>query len=200
MPHAFTHRARKSSLVVSLVAICAVSTGVHADTAHDNQPQSTGQNIKQDITQLMLTDKTFVKKAATANRAEVEQSQLALKASQDPVVRSFAQQMIKDHTAAGNELEKIARAKNIEVPVELDHSQKEAQDKLARLQGKEFDSAYREQMTKDHDKTVELFTAAADDKSIDPQFSALAAKLLPTLRQHQEHAHKLADTAAAAAR
>jgi predicted outer membrane protein len=50
----------------------------------------------------------FVEKAREAGDFEIATSQLALEKSKAPNVRKFAQQIIDDHTAAAQELEKAA--------------------------------------------------------------------------------------------
>lgn len=154
--------------------------------------QSGGLNsVKKTFAKVMLNNESFVEKATINNLAEVELARLALSKSKDAKIQEFAQQMIKDHTEATQKLSSLAKAKNIVVPTELDEAHKEVADKLSKLDGAEFDKEFSQQMKKDHDKAVTLFSAATDDKSLDPEFKQFAEKLLPTLKQHQHSAHNL---------
>jgi putative membrane protein len=56
-----------------------------------------------------LTAQQFVSDAAVANMKEVYVSQMALEKSGNAEVKSFAERMIKDHTANNNKLEKVAQ-------------------------------------------------------------------------------------------
>src|SRR5262249_56710139 len=59
---------------------------------------------------------TFAKKVAAANTFEIESSQLALEHAQSADVKSFAQQMISDHTKAGEEFKQAIAAAGVSPP------------------------------------------------------------------------------------
>jgi putative membrane protein len=177
-----------AALLILLVAT-QISWAQEPGTAAPNQSMS--QKMKEGATQLMLTNDSFVKKVTIANRAEIDLANMAITKTEDAKIKSFAQRMLKDHTAAGTELQQIAQSKNIEIPKDLDHASKSAEEKLGKLTGADFDKAYSKEMKEAHDKTVALFTAAADDKSLDSELKQFAVKMLPTLRDHQHQAHQL---------
>jgi len=54
------------------------------------------------------TDELFVEKAARSHMAEIEMSEVAMTKGTDSLVKTFAQQMITEHTQAQNELKDIA--------------------------------------------------------------------------------------------
>lgn len=56
---------------------------------------------------LNASDEQFVREAISSGHHEVEMGQMALKQSTDPQVKSLAQRLIKDHTAAGKKLEEF---------------------------------------------------------------------------------------------
>jgi putative membrane protein len=187
-----------SCLFLSLVI------GQFAAAQEPNTPAPSGDGksslgIKGKITKMMLTNDSFVEKAAISNQAEIELSSVAMNKSQDSKIKRFAQQMVADHTAASKELMQLAQSKGIEAPKELDRSHRSALDKLAKLDGPAFDRAYSEQMKDDHDRTVTLFAAAAEDNSLDAELRQFANKILPKLRSHQHEAHTLADNEPTAA-
>ena len=132
---------------------------------------------------------TFVKTAALGGMTEVEASKLAVSKSQDPKVRAFAQQMVKDHTAANAELKDLAARKGWTVPTSLDSEHKAAVQKLSAKSGAAFDEAYSNQMMEDHEKTIALFEGAT--KSSDKDVAAFAKKTLPTLERHKKMADSL---------
>jgi putative membrane protein len=133
----------------------------------------------------------FLKQAAQNGHAEVESSKLALQKAAGQDVKSFAQQMVDDHTKAGKELEALAKAKGVKVPTEPSIRQKAQLKLLSTKDGKEFDKSYADQMgVKAHQETVKLFEKGAADAK-DPDVKAFATKTLPTLKHHLSMAEKL---------
>ena len=136
-------------------------------------------------------DVEFMQKAAVAGEFEIQSSRVAQKTGSLVQVKSFANMMVKDHSAAAAELKALAKAKGVALPKGLD---KAHADKLAKLKaekpGKDFDEEYADLMEDGHDTAVALFQGAADN-AVDPEVKAFAQKTLPTLKMHSEHAEKL---------
>jgi putative membrane protein len=162
-----------------------------ASTPH--QQSTTGEKSKDKMK--MAADKsgadpaTFVKKAAQGGMTEVEVAKLASSKTQNSEIRGFAQRMVKDHTAANQELATLAKGKGWQVPASLDAEHKAVVQELSAKSGADFDAAYSKQMMADHDKTVALFEGAAT--STDADLAAFAKKTLPTLKEHQHLAAAL---------
>ena len=128
-------------------------------------------------------DRMFAVKAAQGGMAEVMDSQLALNKSHNSRVRAVASRMVKEHTAANEELKAVAERKAMALPKQTDPMHKRAHAKLARLSGTSFDRAYMGAQEKDHAATVKLFQreiALGKDKDL----SSFAAKNLPTIQDH----------------
>ncbi|WP_245197484.1 DUF4142 domain-containing protein [Labrys sp. LIt4] len=137
----------------------------------------------------------FVSKAAVSNMFEIESSKLALKNASNADVKAFAQQMIDDHTKAGDELKStLAAAGNIQMPQALDAAHKTSLDSLAGKSGAAFDDAYVADQKKAHDEAVALFTEYSTSGD-NPQLKGFAGKTLPVLKMHQQHAQKLGASA-----
>lgn len=138
-----------------------------------------------------VTPQSFASQAAVLNKAEIELSQLALKNTKNEETRLFAERMIKDHTATGEKLKKIAQEQNISLPESLDAEHKATKQKLASLEGDAFNRAYRQEMAKGHDKAVALFQSASQDEQMPEELRDFAASTLRTLKDHQEDAHDM---------
>lgn len=134
----------------------------------------------------------FVEKAAMSGMTEIEAARAALSKSQDPGIRTFAERMVKDHTAANTELSSLARVKGLTPPTRLDAEHQAALKSMTAKSGTEFDRAYSEHMNMDHSKAIALFEAAS--KSPDADLAGFAQKTLPTLREHKRMAEKLPGT------
>lgn len=134
----------------------------------------------------------FMTRAAEGGLAEIETSRLAVSKAQNAEVKQFGQQMITDHTRANNELKTLAGKKNITLPTEVDAMHKAMATKLSGLSGAEFDKEYMRGQVEDHERSVALFQAQADNGA-DAEAKALAAKTLPNLKMHLEMARKIND-------
>ncbi len=127
--------------------------------------------------------KEFVNEAAQGGMSEVQLGSLAIEHAGSDAVRHFGQMMVSDHSLANSELKALAKRKNMDLPAEVSSSQKSISDKLAKLNGAEFDKEYVDTMVKDHEDDVKEFQSQAD-KSKDEDVKAYAAKTLPTLQKH----------------
>lgn len=128
-------------------------------------------------------DRLFAAKAAQGGIAEVKVSQLAVHKSHNKYVLAVARRMIRDHSAANEELKTVAQDKKMALPSDTDPKHKAAYAKLSRLSGSAFDKAYIAGQEKDHAATVKLFEneiAMGQDKDI----SGFAVKNLPTIEDH----------------
>jgi putative membrane protein len=86
-----------------LFALATVVIATNVAWADDSQSAVTNQMG------LLLTPQQFVTDAAVGGMEEVYMSQLALDKSSNEDVKSLANRMIKDHSAANHKLEKIAQ-------------------------------------------------------------------------------------------
>ena len=135
-------------------------------------------------------DQTFVMQALMAGMAETEHGKLASQKATNPKVKAFGEQMVTDHSKAGDELKTIASLKQITVPTSMGPKHQAAHDKLMKLSGAEFDRAYMTDMVMGHQEAVTDFTAEANSGA-DPQVKAFAAKTLPTIQGHLKMAQDL---------
>ncbi len=137
-----------------------------------------------------VSDKQFIADVAKGNRAEVELGRMVAAKAQDPDVKHFAQMMVKDHTKALNELEKLAHSKNVTLPNDLPDDAKSLEGKLANETGKQLEKDYMDSMVQDHQKDVKEFQEASQNVQ-DPDVKEWAGKTLPTLQKHLEIAQQV---------
>ena len=136
------------------------------------------------------SDAMFVKEASAAGLAEVSLGQLGQSQGQSDQVKQFGAQMVKDHTAANQELSSIASQKGLTVSQEPMPKDAAAAKAIGAKQGAAFDSAFGKKMLMDHKKAVALFQKEANNGK-DADLKAFAAKTLPTLKDHLQMAEKL---------
>ena len=132
-------------------------------------------------------DQQFMHKAAQGGMAEVQLGNLAKDHASSQSVKTFGQQMVDDHTKAGNELKDLAAKKNVTLPTDLDAKDQAAMDRLSKLNGAAFDKAYMRDMVADHKKDVAEFQKEANSGK-DSDVKDWASKTLPTLQHHLQMA------------
>jgi putative membrane protein len=174
--------ATKHLMAVALAAALAAPLFVHAAPATMDTPAASALN---------KADQKIVKDMAMANMAEVEMAKLAQGKTQSAEVKAFAQQMIDDHNKALADVQNLAQNKGVTLPAVLDKKHQSLANKLGKLSGADFDRAYMAQAgVADHKKVhsmLEKDAKAAKDEDV----KALAAKMLPTVAQHLDHAEKM---------
>jgi len=136
-------------------------------------------------------DASFYKTLAQGGIAEVEAGKLAQQKGADPKVKDFGAMMVKDHSAANEQLKALAAGKGIDLPGSSSTSQMAAKAKLEVLSGGTFDKSYVEDQVKAHRETVELLKKEIATGQ-DPDAKAFAQKVLPTVESHLHAINQIA--------
>jgi len=139
---------------------------------------------------LNATDVEFVKHEAAAGMATVQIAGLGVKKATRPEVKTFAEMIVKDHTAANAELTKLAATKGVELSAVLDSKHAEVFQKLEQYSGTEFDKEFLDVAVSGHKKCVGRFEDAAKD-SQNNDVKMWATKMLPALQAHLAQAEEL---------
>lgn len=191
---------KKSMLFAAIVAVAlangAIAQGttpeakgtIQSPGAADVLPGTPGVDHK---SKGKLNNGEFIEKAGMAGLAEIKLSNLALDKSTTPSIREFANKMIKDHTAANQQLKDAAKATGIALPQGIDPAHTDLLQQLKGKSGRDFDAAYVNVMKQDHDSAIALFENAAGDQTLNKDLRDFATKALETLRNHQLQAHNL---------
>jgi putative membrane protein len=136
-------------------------------------------------------DASFYKRAAEGGIFEVDAGNQAQQKSNDPKVKDFGAMLVKDHTAANEQLKSLAASKNISLPTSASVGQIAEKGKLDVLTGDTYDKAFINGQIKAHERTIALFKKEiASGQDADAKSFATAA--LPTLRKHLKAAKDLA--------
>lgn len=139
---------------------------------------------------LSRADEKFLKEAAGDNLAEVKLGELAEQHAASDSVKEFGKRMATDHQKAYDELKQLASQKGVMVPTALDRTHQALYDRLAKLNGADFDRAYMKEMVKDHDKDVKEFQKQANSGK-DPDLKSWASTTLSILKEHQQQAKQV---------
>jgi putative membrane protein len=106
--------------------------------------------------------------------------------------KTFATQMVNDHTKTSTELKALVSSGKVkaEVPSALDSAHQSKLDKLKGLSGSDFVSSYRTIQVDAHKDAVDLFERYAKGGD-DAELKSWAGKTLPALKHHLDMAQSL---------
>ena len=139
---------------------------------------------------LGAADRRFMTDAAVGGIYEVAAGQVAAEHG-SAGVKDYGNMLVKDHSAANDELKQLAASRGVSLPNRLPKNKQDILDRLAKAPAGSFDRQFVQQVgLKDHQHDIALFEKAARSAR-DAEVKAFAAKTLPTLRQHYQHAQQL---------
>jgi putative membrane protein len=176
------------NLVLGSSVLALGSLFVAAPLSAQSVGEKTGINSALDIAP---TTADFVKEVAASDIFELASSKLAEEKG-NAAEKSFATQMVTDHSKTSNELKSLVTSGKVkaELPTVLDSSHQSKLDKLKSARGKDFSSDYDADQVSAHKDAVSLFEryAKGGDNS---DLKDWAGKTLPILRHHLEMAENL---------
>lgn len=211
----YTFTYSRSALFLALVAVSLAGCGQHsndnysnnaapgsASTAAANNGMATDNTMAASgstagmgasstpTNQSAATSGDFANKAATGGMAEVKFAELALSKTHNADVKTFAERMKRDHSAANAKLKSIAAGSSMQLPTDLTADQQQTMSMLQSKNGADFDKAYADAMVKDHEADVAEFQSATMNAST-PQLRDFASQTLPSLKKHLQMAQAL---------
>ena len=134
----------------------------------------------------------FMAQASSANQFEIQSSQLALTASQNPAVQNFANMLIADHSAMGQQMAAAAAAARLAPPPPtLLPAQQAMLDQLrASGTGPSFDMAFQQAQIQAHQQGIALMQNYSSGGDV-PALRTLAAGAIPIMQRHLATAQSL---------
>jgi putative membrane protein len=143
-----------------------------------------------------LTDPQIAHIAYTAGVVDIDAAQQALKKSNNPQVKAFAQDMVRDHTSVNDQA--LALCKKLGVtPEDNDTSKSLVKDadayraKLDTLSGAAFDKAYAEHEVAYHHQVNSALQTTLIPDATNPELKSLLQTGLKIFQGHEEHAKTL---------
>lgn len=133
----------------------------------------------------------FIKEAATSDMLEIEAARIAQQKKGGSAEKTFAQQMIADHTKTSIELKDLVPTDlKSALPTDLDEISQKQLDKLRDTRDQAFASVYDPMQVSAHKDAVSLFERYAKGGE-DPNLKDWAGKTVPSLRHHLEMAEEM---------
>lgn len=139
---------------------------------------------------LRPVERTFLEKAASLSRQQIQLAQLAVSQSTGSDVRTYAQQVASDHRQISDSIEGLRRKKGVSAGSATDAVVTESHQRLAQKTGGDFDREFVRLAGELQASALTLFEEVmADAKDVDVR--ELAGTYLPVLREHQNRVTEL---------
>jgi putative membrane protein len=136
-------------------------------------------------------DAAFLRDAASANMMEIRLGQTAQTKAMNSAVKQFGQRMVNDHTNLQNQVASLVTANKVSVSQAMNSKNQGEFNRVNKLSGQAFDSAYMNLMVQAHRQDIANFqTQSQSAKST--QVRTLATNSLPVLQQHLSLATQVA--------
>lgn len=177
-----------AALLTLSVAACGANGRNDTGAAGDGTPGAAGTSGRSNAA-LSMGERNFVQDQLNDGSREVQLGQLAQKQATSADVKQFGAMMVQDHTRAGNKLEEIAKAENVERENRSDDTRDEV-ERLSKLSGNEFDKEYVDLMVKDHKDAVDALQDQAENAE-NAHVKTWAAESLARVKHHLELAQQL---------
>lgn len=177
---------KKITIGLALLTISAMA--INAPAYSQSVGEKTGVNS---LVGAAPSTADYANMVAISDMFEGESSKLVETKGQDAKIKSFATQMIKDHTETSTELKAIAAKMNHTLPTALDSAHQKKIDNLkAEKNGKDFDEKYIDEQVTAHKNAVDLFERYSKSGE-NADLKAFASKHLPHLQGHLKMAQDL---------
>lgn len=146
-------------------------------------------------------EKAFLERLHHINQSEIQLGKLAQQNGQSQDVKSYGEMLVKDHTAADQQVMAYAQRKGMKLASEPKPmndverktmaAQKAAMDKLQALKGAPFDSSFLAHMVGDHDMALGKLMAAQQAFAANTEMMPLLQQHIPPITNHRQQAHSL---------
>jgi putative membrane protein len=167
---------KTTTFVLTLGTALALSSAFAAEKEKSDKPTA--------------AETAFIMKAADAGMTEVELGKVAEKNGQKADVKSFGGHMVKDHSAANDNLKSVAAKMNATLPDKVSAKHQATIDKMSKMSGAEFDTAYVNAMVEDHEKVAAEFEKARGEVK-NEDLKKFIDDTLPVVKEHLKMAKEM---------
>jgi putative membrane protein len=178
------------ALVMSGALVAGTAVVAQSPTQAQQPPQTQAvQPPAGDPKVASPADADFVKNAWLGGKAEVELAEEGRAHAENDAVEDFAEELERVHRDANAQLHMIADRLDVELPEDLTAEHKATELRLHKLNGAEFDRAFLDQMVKNHEAAIVLFTKGSQGSNITVR--TFAESKLAAIRDHLKRAQTL---------
>ena len=171
-------------------ASLAILVGLAGCGSNDNKANMSSTAPTPPPPALSAGDTAFINTVSQADTEEINAAQLAETNSHSARVKSYAQQMVSDHTAANQKLNSIAQSKGVTPTTTPDDAHQQMMTQLQGEHGRAFDRAYIQGQIQDHQMVIQVLQNEAQTGT-DPELKEFASTTLPVIQHHLQMAEAL---------
>jgi putative membrane protein len=180
----------KASAVALAVGLLGAN---YAEAQHTTQGDAQQGDRARTSSAKSMTAAEYVQKSAIGDEFEIESSKLALQKAQDPAIKSFAQEMVDEHTTSTNKLKEAAQSAKINLAArqKLDSQHQQTLTQLRAASGPQFDQAYIRAQLLGHREALNLqkaYSQSGDNQAL----KAHAQEVESVVQHHLAQAERLA--------
>lgn len=183
----------KFMTLCSVIAALSTAPLRAGDDDHKSHRDHDKTTTSSSATESFSKDTKFAQEALEGNQSEVAMAELAVRKAQNQELKSFAQHLRQDHTAAAQQLRPIAQRLGVDANQEVKGKHEKILTRLQRLEEQEFDREFAKVALQDHKKDIEEYQKASTQVQ-DAQLKQYITQTLPKLQQHMQHALQVAQT------
>lgn len=175
---------------LAVLAACNQDAGQAVDKTQDAAAGPVGQMSAATMGANLVS--AYVPNAAMGDMYEIQAADIALEKSQNAEVRSLAEMIKTDHTAASESFKQIApqAAPDIALPTTLDERRQGLIDNLQAATAAAFDQTWIDQQIAAHNEAVTLHSGFADNAD-HPRLAEHARMVLPKIEAHLRQAEQI---------
>ena len=165
--------------MLALVGICILLS------CNQDAPEESAHTARQPLMIVEKVDADFIATVNDIINAEVTAGKLAMAKGSDKRIKNFGRIMVKDYTKGLAKLNKLTVAKRIPL---TDSLRPETANKISELNkktGKDFDRAYIDYITADHNNAIAIFEQAQKN-CFDKEIKSIAGKGILVFKRHLE--------------
>ena len=176
---------------IAITALCLTlgTPAIVTSASAQSVGEKTGVNS---VLGVSPTTADFVKEAASSDMFEIQSSSLAEQKSSDARTKTYATQMVADHTKTTGDIKALVTAGTVkaEIPGAMLPAHQKMLDKLKGLNGADFTKQYLDDQVTAHKQAVSLFERYSKGGDNDA-LKSWTGKTLPALQHHLDMANDL---------
>jgi putative membrane protein len=172
-----------TKMLVVALALQMGTTAAFSQSERARERANENARFNREYDRRAMTDSEFLQRAYAQNLAEMKLAHVAVQASRDSEVQKMGHRIINEQQRANDALQKIADSKGVTLSKDLTQQDQQTYDRLSKLQGGEFDRAYRDHLNTDYRQIVRMFRDAAQNAQ-DQQLRNVASEYATLFEQH----------------
>jgi putative membrane protein len=153
-----------------------------------------------------MTDERLVTILHDTNKEEIQAGRLAQQKGSSPEIKSYGEKLVTDHTKADDQVMAAASKAGVKPnpsslsahDKEMMQTEKKKMDQMKQLSGAQFDAAFAQEMSRDHDHMISMLRDAR--RHVSPPIKELVEQTIPVLEEHKDLADKASKSADRASR